>query len=435
LSIDQSSFRLLLLDGRSRWEVRYLRNVFERDPRWDVHIVLAGPGTRHPDRVPRGPRPGEFPSELHQLSDYEMIVVGEVPPDLLTVDLQELLVSYVDRGGALVLIDGVRGYLRGQQQRPLGRLVPVRWSPGERVLQTEEVSRTELGAATDWLQLEGSNAASMFAGGTPRRWEQLPAPHTLQLTEAKADAEVLLEAGLGSLRFPLLVHRLFGGGHVVYLASDETWRWRYGVADAVHAKFWNQLALGIMPPQLAVENEVGALDSGGPAYATDEQIPLRVRLRNPDGSFAAREHVRVQLRRDGKVIQSVPLESQGRVPGLYRGLATPLPPGNYVATISAAGYGDALDALQTRFTVTPARSDEGLQLALDERLLSEIAAAGQGPYVHLSNAEQLLDYLQPRTRGRIVESETSLWDSYFWFVPLVALLCLEWWLRKQLGLP
>jgi hypothetical protein len=106
-----------------------------------------------------------------------------------------------------------------------------------------------------------------------------------------------------------------------------------------------------------------------------------------------------------------------------------------VATISAAGYGDALDALQTRFTVTPARSDEGLQLALDERLLSEIAAAGQGPYVHLSNAEQLLDYLQPRTRGRIVESETSLWDSYFWFVPLVALLCLEWWLRKRLGLP
>ena len=34
--------RILLLDGRSRWETRYLRNMFERDEQWEINTVIAG---------------------------------------------------------------------------------------------------------------------------------------------------------------------------------------------------------------------------------------------------------------------------------------------------------------------------------------------------------------------------------------------------------
>ena len=40
--------QLLILDGSSRWETRYLKNLFERDPAWTVNAVLFGEGTGHP---------------------------------------------------------------------------------------------------------------------------------------------------------------------------------------------------------------------------------------------------------------------------------------------------------------------------------------------------------------------------------------------------
>ena len=36
--------------------------------------------------------------------------------------------------------------------------------------------------------------------------------------------------------------RPFGAGRVYYHAFDDSWRWRYEVADLYHVKFWNQLA-------------------------------------------------------------------------------------------------------------------------------------------------------------------------------------------------
>ena len=37
--------RVLLLDDRPRWETRYLKNLFERDERWDTTCVWAGTGS------------------------------------------------------------------------------------------------------------------------------------------------------------------------------------------------------------------------------------------------------------------------------------------------------------------------------------------------------------------------------------------------------
>ena len=34
--------RILLLDGRPRWETRYLRNMFERDEQWQINTIIAG---------------------------------------------------------------------------------------------------------------------------------------------------------------------------------------------------------------------------------------------------------------------------------------------------------------------------------------------------------------------------------------------------------
>ena len=42
-------------------------------------------------------------------------------------------------------------------------------------------------------------------------------------------------------RIPLLVTRAAGNGKVLYMGTDAAWRWRKGVEDTYHYRFWGQV--------------------------------------------------------------------------------------------------------------------------------------------------------------------------------------------------
>ncbi|MEC8861388.1 MAG: hypothetical protein VXX31_00445, partial [Planctomycetota bacterium] len=47
---------------------------------------------------------------------------------------------------------------------------------------------------------------------------------------------------------------------------------------------------------------------------------------------------------------------------------------------------------------------------------------------------QLPELLKQFSSGKVVETETPLWQSYFWFSTVLLLLSAEWFLRKRSGL-
>ncbi len=57
-----------------------------------------------------------------------------------------------------------------------------------------------------------------------------------------------------------------------------------------------------------------------------------------------------------------------------------------------------------------------------------------GQYFREENIDRLADALAPLSHGRVIESETVLWQSYWWFIPLVLILGGEWFLRKRAGM-
>ena len=48
--------------------------------------------------------------------------------------------------------------------------------------------------------------------------------------------------------------------------------------------------------------------------------------------------------------------------------------------------------------------------------------------------DRLTELLAPMSQGKVIESDTVLWQSYKWFVPLIALLTIEWIIRKRVGM-
>ena len=73
-------------------------------------------------------------------------------------------------------------------------------------------------------------------------------------------------------------------------------------------------------------------------------------------------------------------------------------------------------------------------LNANEDLLKQMAAQSGGEFFREEEARELVARLEPLSRERIFESDTALWQSWWWFVPLVALLTGEWILRKWTGM-
>jgi hypothetical protein len=265
-------------------------------------------------------------------------------------------------------------------------------------------------------------------------WKQLPPPQALIPVQALPGTEVLVEAELPGSVQPLMVSRRYGAGRVLYLAGDETWRWRYKTADLWHQRIWNQIARSVMARSFSVSSEFLSVDTGPVSYQPGQAVEVRIRLQDAAGKPAVSATVDALVWRGGQVAAAVSLLADDNVPGIYRGRVTGLPAGDYEVSVQAAGY--SAEALQARssFTVTATAAAELRDGSANEGLLRQVAEAGGGQFLREEDLRRLPEILSVYTDGRIVESDTLLWQSYWWFLSILLLLTMEWLLRRRAGL-
>jgi hypothetical protein len=420
--------KVLILDGRSRWETRYLRNAFERDSQWTVNTIIAGPGT---DDIVlrRGDTDGAFPGTREALFAYDLIILGELSPDLFSDAEFEWLRDFVEiRGGGMLFVDGQRGALRMLAGKSIGTLLPVEWLPEKLNASPRSIQLTEKGATEPALVLAGDDQQNRAF------WTSLPAPRSLVAVNGLPGAEVLVEANVGDRKYPVMVTRAVGAGRVLYMAFDETWRWRYKAADTWHQRIWNQLAKYVMPRPFAVSDDYVSIDTGAVRYDFGEAVDVRVRLLDLEGRPAIDASAEALVWKDGQLMSTISLNADADVAGIYRGRIGALPEGDYEVSVRAAGYSDAVLKARSRFVVQPPESGEMTQTAANEILLKQMAAASAGVFLREEDMQRLPELLAPLSSGRVIESETLIWQSYWWFGAIVLLLTIEWILRKRAGL-
>jgi hypothetical protein len=418
--------RVLLLDGRPRWETRYLRNLLDRDEQWEVHTLLADRGA-DASAWPRGSGPGRFPADRESLYAYDLVVFGEVPRQFLKMEELEWIRDFVGRrGGGVLFLDGRRGHVATYADTPLAPLFPVDWK-GEGGRPTG-LRLTAQGARTPWLALAEEPDKNV------ELWSGLPAPRWVAPARPLPGAEVLLEALVGERRVPALALRRFGPGKALYAAFDESWRWRYEVADLYHQRFWNQAVREIMEPPFAVRDARVSLAADRPVYDAGSSAALRVRLRDAEGRPVAKAEAEAWIYRDGRRVHLVRLEPDENAGGVFRARTGPLPPGRYEVRVRREGQAEADPRVAVEFTVRPTEAGELVHLTCDEDLLRRLAATSGGEYFREEEAVQLPGRLERLSRRRVIESETPLAHGWAWFVPILALLTAEWVARKRSGM-
>lgn len=426
--------KALILDGRPRWETRYIHNHFDRDDRWQVSLVLDDYAAQPQD----GALQKGFPKTREDLMTYDLVLLGDVPPARFSENQRNWLVEFVEkRGGGLILIDGLRGGLQQWNQGKTAPLLPVTWvaatsgsqSPAKKIVW----SLTGEGEREPALRLSDSPSANSTLWPTlpDMRWAAHAQAQPGSTTLARFDAG---DAPTASSGRAAAVFRPVGAGAVLYLATDDLWRWRYQVGDLYHQRLWMQLAAWIAAPPFQAEDKRLSIGTDRLRYTPGEQSEIRVRFRGATGELVSQAEPRAFLLLDGKEVATLQMEPDPTHFGIFRALTPPLKAGAYeiaVAENPAALRGD----LRLSLRVADAGNPEWSTLTMNRPLLESMATASGGRFLREEQAAtELPSLLKSIDRRQTTVEETVLWSSWWWFGAVIALLTAEWLLRKKLRL-
>lgn len=433
--VRREKIRVLLVQGEPSFEFRFLRNMLGRESTIELKTVLQGSDPEHAEQDPTALR--GVPVRREDLFRYDVIVLGDPDPALLSPSMMQNLVDFVDqpgKGGALISIAGPKYMPLAYRTTPLARLLPVEVgtiqapAADRPLVQGFTVQPTDLGLASPPLQLGDTpeETAEVWKGFPPLYW-------MLKVPDRKPGARVLLESHDRDGRtWPIALMQYVGAGKVLFHATDETWRWRYRVGDFYFARYWVQMIRYLTRSKLSEGDQTATLTADRREYRRGDPVRLRVRFADDRQAPNEEDGVTVVVEHQGHPTQRVKLRRGAAGRGVFEAVIDRLPIGSHhawIAVPTVSGKAPSVD-----FTVL-APPGEFERVPMDAREMQRAADHTKGRFYTFANADRLVHDL-PEGRQVPVESlpPIPLWNTWPLLLAVLTLLIAEWVLRKLGGM-
>ena len=457
VSVVDDRAQMLIVDGSSRWEFRYLVDALKRDDRLMVDAVLFEQPYLGVLRKPF------FMSSLSELeppvggasrfSRYDVVLIGDVSPDHLPADVWRDLDRYVqDEGGTLVLTAGQRYFPMAYQGTLAESLLPIEnlrridasdfpngdiGPPAQRGFRP---SPTKEGDQLPMFQLEPDPARSATV------WANLPGQQWGYIGEALGEATVWASVpppnGQKSLQVDrenaLIVHQYRGTGQVVWIGIDGTWRWRFRIGDRYHHRFWGQLTRWAASFKASAGNDlvrVGLRES-----VIREGQPAVVQIRFDEAFRAQHPDLRAEIVLTQKgganpITRRVEATSDPDRTLLASAQIDDLPAGEYSIRLEMPNVPLDEPPPDVMLVVNEELTAELRDVTADRALLQQISQKTGGEFLTLDQIGRLPELFENVDRTETVREEVPLFSHWLILVLFCAVAMSEWVLRKINGLP
>jgi hypothetical protein len=436
VSIREEKLRVLVVESVPRWEYRYLRNALSRDPGVELACLLLHPGL---SKVGGGSKDSikQFPGSLEELSRFDVVFLGDVGVEAgqLTEEDCRLLKGLVEyQAGGLVFMPGWLGNELSLVDSPLGDLLPVVLDAtrpeGTGTAVAGRFALTDKGRTSLLTRLADSAEENVAV------WESLPGFQWYgPVLRTKAGSEVLAvheDATNDYGRIPLLVTRPFGAGKVLFMATDGAWRWRKGVEDKYHYRFWGQVVRWMAYRRTMAKGEQMRLLFSPEQPEVGQGVALDATVSDAAGEPLQEGRVTVLVTAPSGGTETVRLAAPGEQGswGVFSGSWTPREPGSHGLTLTCAETGDRLEAS----VFVQGVPGEAVGEAARPDVLEEIARLTQGSVVMPDTLPELVRSLATLPESPPEVRRLRLWAHPAALATLVSLLGLFWVARKWQGL-
>jgi hypothetical protein len=328
----------------------------------------------------------------------------------------------------------------GYANTPIEKMLPVELEPGRGFTAGgpnadlfDKPIRMELtpkGARNGMLRLSDKEQESQ------RKWKELPPIYwAARVARAKPAAESLLvdadpAKAIRGEKMPIVALQQYGLGQVIYVGTDNTWRWRRNKGDEFYITLWGQMIQRIAMPHLLGSKRT-QLSADKEQYVTGERVTIYARLYDTTYEPVADPTVKGYYTTAGgdtvsRAEREVILRPVPEQRGMYKGDFVAPAAGSYQFYVDKPGEPD----VKRDFTVSEPTVEFG-DTAMNESLLKEIAATTPGQYFREENIDKLPDAIRLKNDRIGWQMELELWSTKLFFLLALSIVTAEWILRKS----
>ncbi len=439
--------RILLIAGAPTWEYRPLQGLLTRNGDINVSVWLQ---SNDLDVRQEGDTPiTHLPATARELFEYDTIIMLDPDPREFQPSWLELLRSFLgEHGGGLIYMPGPKystQFLGGILTRNIQDFLPVRFGDMGALdvksliaSHTREWPITMVPAEMDHPMVRFDTTNPAFNEAV---WAAMPGIYwSFPNMGAKPATRTLLEHSDPSVRIgrdarPLLVTGLYGPGRVAYLGFNGTWRWRrIGDDAAFYEKFWLQTINYLIAGRDQRGSNRGHIDLVKENYHKGDQIKVEARLLDP--SFTPMDIQTVDgTVKVGNAVTPVRFERMGNdAPGMYQAMIPAIELGTHEVSIQLEGAdpGKTIAPITRSYEVGLPRVEMEVT-QLNKQVLAEISQRShEGQYFEVDEWHKVAAVVPNRSQTiEVPRKPYELWSTDRLLILLVALLTIEWAVRKR----
>ncbi|MEW6304220.1 MAG: hypothetical protein AB1705_12155 [Verrucomicrobiota bacterium] len=431
IAVRSETLKVLVVDSLPRWEYRFLRNALERDPGVEMHCLLYHPGI--------GMGGGRnylsaFPGTKEALSQYDVIFLGDVgigDGELKASDAELIKGLVEQQASGLVFLPGRQGRQLTLARSALKDLIPVQLDesrPEGLPSQNEStlvLSTTGAGHLLTRFDTDEARNMSIWTGLPGFYW-------SAAVEKSRPGSEVLaVHSSMRNSwgRLPLLVTRPHGNGKVLFMGTDSAWRWRRGVEDKYHYRFWSQVVRWMAHQRHLSERQGIRLTFSPESPNVGDTLFLQATVFDSSGFPIDKGPVTGKVTSpSGRTerLEFTPVEGGW---GLFKSSHVPTQGGEYRVAVASEQHGRELD---THITVNqPVR--EKLGQPANAQILREIAGLTRGASGAIQDLHSIVSQISVLPEPKPLEKRLRLWAEPWWGALILCLLSAYWVARKMAG--
>lgn len=448
IEVTDRKIRVLLISSGPMRDYQFVRNTLFRHSGIESDVWLQTVTAEDAEFVTQEAAKTllRFPATEAELFEYDVIVAFDPDWSRLSAEQQQFLNRWVaEHSGGMVVVAGDIYTPRMAQEpdafRNIAVLYPVllnRMLPELQLSQRSDqpwpLTLTPEGQASEFLKI-----ADATGSASTDLWKTFKGIYRSYPVRGLRDGAVtLLEYGNPRARTeigqpPFLASQFFGTGRTVFIGSAETWRLRE-ISPQGHQRFWTSLIREVGQGRRSRGNARGLLLLDRTEAAPGQAVNIRAQLYDQRLQPLQSDAVTVSIiDADGRPV-SVPdqLNNDGRGTGQFRNSFRAPRPGVYRISVPVPESSDVLTA--SLEVVRP--NLESQNATQDVALLTSLTENSDGHYLPIAElATQLPSLLPDRSEPVIIDEQLrTLWDRAWLMYLMIALLGLEWALRRVVRL-